>query len=70
MRGGNLLVEVRAALYDVPKRPLTTSFMAGLGGDAVTLKDFYWMAEILTNAVKAGRVGKTVYWAGLEQAVA
>jgi len=25
------------------------------------------MAEILTNAIKAGRVGKTVYWAGLEQ---
>ncbi|MFL5406817.1 MAG: transketolase C-terminal domain-containing protein, partial [Myxococcales bacterium] len=67
MRGGNLLAEVRAALYDVPERPLTTSFMAGLGGDVVPLRDFYWMAEILTNAIKAGRVGKTVYWAGLEQ---
>ena len=70
MRGGNLLPEVRAALYDVPKRPLTTSFMAGLGGDVVSLKDFYWMAEILTRAVKAGRVDKTVYWAGLEEATA
>src|SRR5512138_96759 len=66
MRGGNLLPEVRAALYDVQSRPLTTSFMAGLGGDVVTLKEFYWMAEVLTKAVKAGRVGKTVYWAGLE----
>ncbi len=70
MRGGNLLPEVRAALYDVPNRPLTTSFMAGLGGDVVTLKEFYWMAEVLTKAVKAGRVGKTVYWAGLEEATA
>jgi pyruvate ferredoxin oxidoreductase alpha subunit/oxalate oxidoreductase subunit alpha len=70
MRGGNLLPEVRAALYDVPNRPLTTSFMAGLGGDVVTLKEFYWMAEVLTKAVKAGRVGKTVYWTGLEEATA
>jgi len=67
MRGGNLLPEVRAALYDAPERPLTTSFMAGLGGDVVPLKDFYWMARILSSAIKAGRVGKTVYWAGLEE---
>jgi pyruvate ferredoxin oxidoreductase alpha subunit/oxalate oxidoreductase subunit alpha len=66
MRGGNLLAEVRAALYDVPKRPLTTSFMAGLGGDVVTIKELNWMAEILTKALKAGKVEKTVYWTGLE----
>ncbi len=70
MRGGNLLPEVRAALYDVPQRPLTTSFMAGLGGDVVSLNEFYWMAEVLTRALKAGRVSKTVYWAGLEEATA
>jgi len=70
MRGGNLLPEVRAALYDVPQRPLTTSFMAGLGGDVVSLHEFYWMAEVLTRSLKAGRVSKTVYWAGLEEATA
>ena len=70
MRGGNLLAEVRAALYDVPQRPLTTSFMAGLGGDVVSLNEFYWMAEVLTRSLKAGRVSKTVYWAGLEEATA
>jgi len=68
MRGGNLLPEVRAALYALPRRPLTTSFMAGLGGDVVSLKDFYWMAGILAGAVQAGKVGKTVYWTGLERA--
>jgi pyruvate/2-oxoacid:ferredoxin oxidoreductase alpha subunit len=66
MRGGNLLAEVRAALYDVSPRPLTTSFMAGLGGDVVTIKELNWMAEILTKALKAGKVDKTVYWTGLE----
>ncbi len=66
MRGGNLLAEVRAALYDVSPRPLTTSFMAGLGGDVVTIKELNWMAGILTKALKAGKVDKTVYWTGLE----
>ncbi|MBI2319114.1 MAG: pyruvate ferredoxin oxidoreductase [Betaproteobacteria bacterium] len=66
MRGGNLLHEVRASLYELPQRPLTTSFMAGLGGEMVALKDFYCMAGILSKAVKAGRTDKTVYWVGFE----
>jgi len=70
MRGGSLLGEVRASLYDAAKRPVTTSFMAGLGGDVIPLKDFYWAAKILAQAVKAGKVEKTVYWAGLEEQAA
>ena len=66
MSGGNLLHEVRASLYDLPQRPLTTSFMAGLGGEMVSLKDFYYMADILTKSVKAGKTNKTVYWVGYE----
>ncbi len=66
MRGGNLLHEVRASLYDLPQRPLTTSFMAGLGGEMVPLKDFYYMADILSKAVQDGKTKKTVYWVGFE----
>jgi pyruvate ferredoxin oxidoreductase alpha subunit/oxalate oxidoreductase subunit alpha len=66
MRGGNLLAEVRASLYDAPNRPLTVSFMGGLGGDVIPLEEFYWMADKLVAAVKAGKVQKSVYWAGLE----
>jgi pyruvate ferredoxin oxidoreductase alpha subunit/oxalate oxidoreductase subunit alpha len=66
MRGGNLLHEVRASLYDLPQRPLTTSFMAGLGGEMVPLKDFYYMAEVLSKAVQEGMAKKTVYWVGFE----
>jgi hypothetical protein len=62
MRGGNLLHEVRASLYDCPQRPLTTSFMAGLGGEMVPLKEFYWMAEVMTKALKDGKFRKTVFW--------
>jgi pyruvate ferredoxin oxidoreductase alpha subunit/oxalate oxidoreductase subunit alpha len=68
MRGGNLMHEVRASLYEVPQRPLTTSFMAGLGGEMVPLKDFYYMADILSQAVKAGKTKKAVYWVGFESA--
>ncbi|HET7826373.1 MAG TPA: transketolase C-terminal domain-containing protein, partial [Anaeromyxobacter sp.] len=66
MRGGNLLAEVRASLYDAAERPLTTSFMAGLGGDVIPLHEFFWMAGKLLAAVKSGRVEKPVYWAGFE----
>src|SRR5512141_1377830 len=66
MRGGNLLHEVRASLYELEKRPLTTSFMAGLGGEMVPLEDFYYMAKVLQQAVKEGKSRKTVHWVGFE----
>jgi pyruvate ferredoxin oxidoreductase alpha subunit/oxalate oxidoreductase subunit alpha len=66
MRGGNLLHEVRASLYDAPQRPLATSFMAGLGGEMVPLKEFYYMADILSEMIKDGKAKKTVYWVGFE----
>lgn len=66
MRGGNLLHEVRASLYDAPQRPLTTSFMAGLGGEMVPLHEFYYMAEVLAKMIKNGKPSQTVYWVGFE----
>jgi pyruvate/2-oxoacid:ferredoxin oxidoreductase alpha subunit len=66
MRGGNLLHEVRASLYDCPQRPITTSFMAGLGGEVIPLHEFYAMAETLSDYLKAGKAKKTVHWVGFE----
>ena len=66
MRGGNLIHEVRASLYDLDKRPLVTSFMAGLGGDVILLEDFYYMAKILKQTVKDKKVKQHVYWVGFE----
>jgi len=43
--GGALYAEAAAALYESPKRPLVLSFMAGMGGEAIVLKEFYWMTE-------------------------
>jgi pyruvate ferredoxin oxidoreductase alpha subunit/oxalate oxidoreductase subunit alpha len=67
MRGGNLIHEVRASLYDLENRPPVTSFMAGLGGDVILLEDFSYMAKILTQMVKEKKVRQQVYWIGFEE---
>jgi pyruvate ferredoxin oxidoreductase alpha subunit/oxalate oxidoreductase subunit alpha len=69
MKGGNLIHEVRAALYDSPKQPAVTSFMAGLGGEVVSLEEFFGMAKILEVAAKKGKVEQYVYWVGFEKGI-
>ena len=56
-------------LYDLAKRPLVTSFMAGLGGDVVLLEDFYYMAKILQKMVKDKKTHQLVYWIGFEEEI-
>jgi pyruvate ferredoxin oxidoreductase alpha subunit/oxalate oxidoreductase subunit alpha len=67
-KGGTLLPEVRASLYELPdsERPLTTSFMAGLGGEVVSLQGFRYMAKTLTQAVEESKTRKPVQWIGFE----
>ena len=65
-RGGNLIHEVSASLYDLNTRPLLTSFMAGLGGDVIMLDDFYYMAKILKQMVQENKTHQKVYWVGFE----
>jgi pyruvate/2-oxoacid:ferredoxin oxidoreductase alpha subunit len=67
MGGGNLVHELRASLYDLEKRPLVTSFMAGLGGEVILLEDFEYMAKVLTQMVKEKKTRKHVYWIGFEE---
>jgi oxalate oxidoreductase subunit alpha len=69
MKGGNLIHEVRAALYDSPKQPAVCSFMAGLGGEVVSLDEFYNMAKILENNAKKGKVDQYVYWVGFDNGI-
>jgi oxalate oxidoreductase subunit alpha len=69
MKGGNLIHEVRSACYDLPKQPAITSFMAGLGGEVVTLEEFYKMAKILAEAAKAGKIDQYVYWVNFDKGI-
>lgn len=65
--GGALSLDLATALYPLKERPLMTSFMAGMGGEAVPTKEFYWMAEKLQQAVRAGHVEKMAHWVGFEE---
>ncbi len=69
MKGGNLIHEVRSALYDVDNPPAVTSFMSGLGGEVVSLEEFYSMAKVLAEAAKTGKVEQYVYWVGFDKGV-
>lgn len=66
MRGGNLIHELRASLYDLDQRPVVTSFMAGLGGETIYSEDFFYMAKVLTNMAKEKRADRYVRWIGFE----
>ncbi|MBF0529125.1 MAG: pyruvate ferredoxin oxidoreductase [Deltaproteobacteria bacterium] len=65
MRGGNLVHELRASLYDLDQRPLVTSFMAGLGGETIYSEDFQDMAKVLLEIAKNKRVDRYVRWTGM-----
>ena len=65
--GGSLYAEVCAALYESPQRPLVVSFMAGMGGEAIVLKEFYWMTEKMLEAQKRGKIEKRTHWVGFEE---
>lgn len=67
-RGGNLIHEARASCYALDNRPLITSFVAGLGGEIVTLNEFYAMAKVLSDSVKSGKV-KDSYWMNFSEEV-
>ncbi len=65
--GGVLTLDLSAALYPLKQRPLLTSFMAGMGGEAVPTKEFYWMADKLQHVVREGKIEKLAHWVGFEE---
>ncbi len=52
--GGPLFIEVRSALYDLPKRPVTINKIFGLGGRDLGLDDLRKVFEELTTIVDKG----------------
>ncbi|HLY67973.1 MAG TPA: pyruvate ferredoxin oxidoreductase, partial [Chloroflexota bacterium] len=41
--GGALMLDLCTALYPLRQRPLTLSFMAGMGGETIPMHEFEWM---------------------------
>jgi pyruvate ferredoxin oxidoreductase alpha subunit len=52
--GGPLASEIKAALYDQPKRPKIVSFVGGLGGRDITVADF---KDIVRKGTEIARTG-------------
>jgi hypothetical protein len=41
--------------------------MAGMGGEAIVLKEFYWMTQKMLDAKKRGKIEKRTHWVGFEE---
>jgi hypothetical protein len=41
--------------------------MAGMGGEAIVLKEFYWMTEKMMDVQKRGKIEKRTHWVGFEE---
>ena len=63
--GAVLYQEIRSALYDLPKRPLVVSFIAGLGGREVRGQNVIEMTEIIQQALATGKVEHQNHWIGV-----
>ena len=65
--GGVLSLDLSTALYPLRERPLLTSFMAGMGGEAVPSHEFHWMAQKLQKVAREGQIEKLTHWVGFEE---
>jgi pyruvate ferredoxin oxidoreductase alpha subunit len=65
--GGVLFNELRSALYPLEKRPFMVSFIAGLGGREIHVRDVDQIVDIVQRAVDTGRVEKESNWIGVRE---
>jgi pyruvate ferredoxin oxidoreductase alpha subunit len=59
--------EIRAAMYNAPKRPPLLSFICGLGGREVTLEDVHKATDQCFAAAKAGKSDAKTHWLGVRE---
>jgi pyruvate ferredoxin oxidoreductase alpha subunit len=59
--------EIRAAMYNAPKRPPLLSFICGLGGREVTLEDVYKVTDLCDNAATTGKSDTKTHWLGVRE---
>ncbi len=66
-QGGPVFAELRAALYDQPKRPLMVNYIYGLGGRDVTVADIESVYKDLDDIVSTGVVGLKARYLGVRE---
>ena len=65
--GGVLFNEIRSALYTLDNRPLMQSFIAGLGGREVLVRDVEEMTSMVQASIDAGHVKEENTWIGVRE---
>jgi pyruvate ferredoxin oxidoreductase alpha subunit len=65
--GGVLFNELRSALYPVEKRPLMLSFVAGLGGREVMVRDVDQIVDMVQQAINTGKIERENTWIGVRE---
>ncbi|MSQ05979.1 MAG: pyruvate ferredoxin oxidoreductase [Dehalococcoidia bacterium] len=65
--GGVLYNELRAALYPLESRPLILSFIAGLGGREVMVRDVNEVVDTVQRAVDTGVIEKENTWIAVRE---
>jgi pyruvate ferredoxin oxidoreductase alpha subunit len=68
--GGVLFNELRSVLYPLEKRPLMLSFVAGLGGREVMVRDVDQMVDMVQHAIDTGKVEQENTWIGVRETAA
>jgi pyruvate ferredoxin oxidoreductase alpha subunit len=64
---GTVFAEVRNALFDLKQRPLTTSYIFGLGGRDTPPRELKRIYEDLMKAARTGQVDALVHYLGLKE---
>ena len=63
--GGVLFHELRSTLYPLEKRPLVGSFICGLGGREVHVRDITEMVNTMEKAIEMGYLEQENHWIGV-----
>ena len=54
-------------MYELDQRPLVQSFIAGLGGREVLVRDVEEMAQMAQDSIDAGKVKQVNTWIGVRE---
>jgi pyruvate ferredoxin oxidoreductase alpha subunit len=58
--GGGVSADVKAALYNLDDRPPIINFIAGMGGDDISIDDLYAMGKKVLRTSNTGRIEREV----------
>ena len=60
--GGQVANDIKSSLYNSPHRPMIKSYIGGLGGRDVTVKDIKSIILDTVKAVESGELGPEETW--------